>query len=49
MDEQESHKKWNEDRIDGNKFDQKGIAELGRVYDDLPVHDKFDHSIGFAG
>jgi hypothetical protein len=45
VDKEESSKKWNDDRIDINKFNETGIAELGRVYDDLPAHDKFDHSI----
>ena len=45
VDKRESNKKWNDDRINIHKYNETGIAELGRVYVDLPIHDKFDHSI----
>lgn len=44
-DMRESKRKWNEDSININKYNEKGIAELGRAYDDLPQKEKFDHSI----
>lgn len=39
------NREWREDKIDHYRYYNKGIAELGRAYNDLPQKEKFDHSI----